>query len=143
LSLGNSPGWVTVNPATSIGSGSRVLMELGGTAPGFGDSFHDKITFNGAVQLEGGPLQVLWWGGFAGHAGDSFDLFDWNGGLTGSFGSLLLPTLDAGLAWNVSDLYAGGGISITAVPEPGALALWLAGLAVVGCLQRRQTRSLT
>ncbi len=140
LSLGNSPGWVSINPATTIGSGSRVLMELGGTTPGFGDNFHDKITFNGAVVLEGGPLQVLWWGGFAGHAGDSFDLFDWNGGLTGTFGSLSLPTLDAGLTWNVSDLYAGGTMAITAVPEPGTLALWLAGLAGLAMMISRQTR---
>ncbi len=140
LSFGNSPGLVTVNPNTTIGAASRVRMELGGTVPGFGDDRHDKIVFNGSVRLEGGPLDVVWWGGFAGQAGQSFDLFDWNGALSGTFGARNLPGLASGLVWQTGDLYQGGTIAIAAVPEPGTWALWLAGLAGLGRLTRRRYR---
>lgn len=138
LSFGNSPGLVTVNPNTTIGAASRVRMELGGTTPGFGDDRHDKIVFNGNVRLEGGPLDVVWWGSFAGQAGQVFDLFDWNGTLSGQFGTLNLPTLATGLVWQTGDLYEGGSLAIAAVPEPGTWALWLAGLAGIGGLARRR-----
>lgn len=138
ISFGASPGLVTVNPNVTIGASSPVLMELGGTEPGFGDDRHDKIVFNGSVTLEGGPLNVVWWDGFAGTAGDSFDLFDWNGTLAGSFGAIDLPSLATGLVWQTGDLYGGGSISIAAVPEPGTWALWLAGLAGIGGLVRRR-----
>lgn len=39
------------------------------------------------VTLEGGPLNVVWWNDFHGQAGDSFNLFDFNGELAGRFGS--------------------------------------------------------
>ena len=138
LSVGASPGLVTVNPDAAFGAGSTVLMELGGTVPGFGSGHHDKIIFNGAVALEGGTLDVTWWDGFSGAAGDSFDLFDWNGTLSGHFGQIHLPGLADGLVWQTGDLYAGGSLSIAAVPEPSAAMLMLAGLATLGSLARRR-----
>jgi hypothetical protein len=138
ISFGNSPGLVTVNPNSTIGAASPVRMELGGTLPGFGDDRHDKIVFNGSVRLEGGLLDVVWWGSFAGQAGQVFDLFDWNGGLSGSFGTLRLPALAAGLVWQTGDLYDGGSLAIAAVPEPETWALWLAGLAGMASLARRR-----
>lgn len=143
LSLGSSPGLVTVNPNVTIGFASAVLMELGGTTPGFGDDHHDKIVFNGDVTLQGGPLNVVWWNGFQGLAGDEFDLFDWNGGLVGSFGAVNLPVLSAGLAWDTGDLYQGGSISITAVPEPGTWGMLFAGLSALGFVVRRRAARLS
>lgn len=138
---GNSPAVVTVDFKASYGSGSTIEMELGGTTPGNCNSCSDKIIFNNAVVLEGGKLQVVWWNDHAGAAGNVYDLFDWNGSLTGSFGQLLLPTLANGLAWDTSHLYTSGEISVTAVPEPRTTMLWLAGLAVMARLRQRRRPS--
>lgn len=81
-------------------------------------------------------------------AGSSWRLFDWSnltGGVTGTFSNL--PTLDGNftnlpdlssfnLAWDVSQLYTLG--TITIVPEPGrALLVWL-GLMLCFFRRRRQ-----
>lgn len=138
FSPGASPGLVTVAFDVFHGSDSPILMALGGTTPGFCDPCSDKIVFDGAVTLEGGPLNVVWWNGFQGRAGDRFDLFDFNGGLVGRFGSLDLPALDAGLRWQTEALYADGVLSVAAVPEPAAWALWLLGTAALLAWRRRR-----
>lgn len=135
-SPGGSPALVTINPDVTIGTSSTVLMELGGTTPGACDDCHDKVIFNGTVTLEGGPLQVVWWNGYQGKAGDAFDLFDWNGGLTGTFGSIALPALTAGLIWQTGELYTDGLLSVAAVPEPASWVLMLLGAG--GLLARRR-----
>lgn len=140
FSPGASPALVTINFDVFYGSDSPILMELGGTTPGNCAQCSDKIVFNGAVTLEGGPLNVMWWGDYRGRAGDSFDLFDFNGGLTGSFGGVNLPTLDSGLLWQTHDLYTDGVLRVAAVPEPGTWALMLGGLAfVAGTTVRRRS----
>ncbi len=133
---GNSAALVALDGTVNFEAGA-LAMELGGTVPGSG---HDKLVFAGVVGLQGADLQVLWLSGWAGQAGDRFDLFDWNGGVSGSFASISLPTLATGLAWDRSQLYTSGGLSITAVPEPGSWALLAAGLGVVGALARRRRR---
>jgi len=113
-------------------------MALGGTTAGVG---HDKLVFDQAVTL-GGDLEVLWLAGFAGNAGQVFDLFDWNGGVSGTFANIALPTLANGLQWDTSDLYNGGSLAVNsmaaAVPEPQTYALALAGLLVAGLSMRRR-----
>lgn len=127
LSIGNSPGVATLE--FDVVLNSALLAEIGGTQPGNGDSFHDKVIFNGDVTLLQAPLDVVWWSGFSGQAGDRFDLFDWNGTLTGSFSVLNLPSLADGLVWDTSDLYLGGSLAVTAVPEPAGWALMFGGVA--------------
>jgi hypothetical protein len=129
LTIGASPGVATINFNVTLNS--TVLAEIGGSTPGVGDGHHDKIIFNGNVTLLDAPLDVVWWGGFTGVLGERYDLFDWNGGLSGSFSSLRLPTLAEGLVWDTSDLYGGGTLAIAAVPEPGTWALMLAGVTVL------------
>ncbi|CAD5371015.1 conserved exported hypothetical protein [Rubrivivax sp. A210] len=132
---GNSAALVALDGSVNFEAGA-LAMELGGTAAGSG---HDKLVFGGPVALGGASLQVLWLDGWAGQAGDHFDLFDWNGSPAGRFASIRLPTLAAGLAWNSSQLYTSGELSITAVPEPGNWALMAAGLGVLGALGRRRS----
>lgn len=133
---GNSPALVKVDVQTTLGTGSLLQMELGGTVAGAG---HDKLVFGKSVTL-GGDLDVVWLGGFAGHVGQVFDLFDWNGGVSGSFANLALPTLASGLRWDTSDLYNGGNLRVasltTAVPEPETYLLALAGVLVLGWARR-------
>ena len=148
LALGSTPTVLYVNPRTVVAS--EVALKLGGGPPEAaggqsgtaGTPAYDRIVFNGAVLLEGATLSLADGSAFVAGlaAGNAIDLFDWNGGVSGSFTTLALPTLADGLAWDTSDLYAGGVLSVTAVPEPATWALMLGGLAC-GVLRRRQRSS--
>ncbi len=56
--------------------------------------------------------------GFTPAAGNSFNILDWLGTRTGTFSSLMLPTL-AGLTWDTSTLYSDGILRVAAVGLPG------------------------
>jgi T5SS/PEP-CTERM-associated repeat protein len=60
-----------------------------------------------------GVLRVKLLDGYVPQAGASFDVLDW-GTRTGTFSSLSLPALPAPLAWNTSQLYTTGVLSVTA-----------------------------
>jgi len=66
--------------------------------------------------------------------GTTFDLFNWNEGLTpgDTFAQVTWP---AGFTWDLSDLYTGGTVTLTAVPEPATIALLATGLLL---LRRRR-----
>ena len=68
--------------------------------------------------LLGGALAVSFINGFTPLASNSFDILDW-GALSGTFSSVVLPTLTAGLSWNTSQLYSAGILSIDSVGLPG------------------------
>ena len=142
FSPGASPAAVAIAFDVFYGSDSPILMELGGTTPGNCAQCGDKIIFNGLVTLEGGPLNVVWWNDYHGKAGDTFDLFDFNrvGGLTGTFGTVNLPALDAGLLWQTEDLYGEGVLRVAAVPEPVNGVLMLLGIGMLLAQRRRFAR---
>ncbi|KPF52143.1 hypothetical protein D621_11930 [beta proteobacterium AAP51] len=142
LALGGTPTALQVNPRAVVAS--EVTLKLGGSsASTAGAPAHDRIVFNGAVLLEGATLSLADGSAFVSGlaAGSSFDLFDWNGGVSGSFTALALPALAEGLAWDTRDLYAGGALSVTAVPEPATWALMAGGIAC-GFFCRRKRAGL-
>jgi probable HAF family extracellular repeat protein len=135
MAPGLSPGLMTMG-GSIVFSGGALTMELGGLVPGSG---HDKIVFlsGSTVTLAGIGLNVEYWGGWTAAAGQTYDLFDWNG-LSGTFSSVALPALASGLAWNTSNLYTSGEISVAAVPEPGTWMMLFAGLGLLGVAARRK-----
>jgi hypothetical protein len=108
-SPGLSPAIVTTSNL-ALASTSTLIMELGGTTAGSG---YDEIQ-DAALLTLGGTLQVSLVSGFTPATGNSFDLFNWSS-LTGTFSTLDLPALSGGLAWNTSQLYTTGVLSIAGV----------------------------
>jgi hypothetical protein len=133
LSGGTRPGLLRVAPMASFAGRAQLRLMLGGAGVGQ----YDQWVFDSAVTLEGAQLMLGFTDGFAGSAGDHFNVFAWGGGVSGSFGSLLLPGLSDGLVWDTSALYASGVLSITAVPEPATGLLLLGGLGAVLMRRRR------
>lgn len=73
-------------------------IQLNGTAAG---SEYDQVITNGAADLDG-TLRVSLLSGFDPNLGDSFNILSAVGGIQGSFQSLDLPDLSAGLFWDVT-----------------------------------------
>jgi len=118
ISPGNSPGVWEITGDYSQNAEGELLMEISGTA--LGDE-HDQLIVGGTAEL-GGTLQVELLDGFQPSLGNSFELFD-IGEVVGTFDQVELPALSAGLAWDDSGLYAAGSLSVTAIPEPEAMAM--------------------
>lgn len=84
-------------------------------------SGHSFLNITGAAHLAG-DLVVIGDGYFGQGEEITFDLID-AGSIHGGFSSVTLPTLFEGFAWDTSQLYTTGSISITAIPETAAFAL--------------------
>jgi hypothetical protein len=103
---GLSPALTTVGSITFTPT-NTLIMELGGTNRG---TQYDAIVASGTLGLDG-TLAVTLIDGFNPAAGNSFDLFDW-ANLAGTFDTLQLPALSAGLMWNTSQLYTTGALNV-------------------------------
>lgn len=74
--------------------------------------------------------------GVATQSGRTIDLFDWTGVTpTGTF------TVSSPYAWDLSQLYTSGEVTLTSVPEPGATMLL--GIGTWTMLRRRSRRGTT
>ena len=101
---------------TQLPSGT-IEMEIGGTVPGGG---YDHLDIGGATTL-GGTLDIVLTGGFPPSLNDTFDLFDYLGGIWGDFADYHLPDLEPGLAWDVTAVPTTGVLSVISGPLDGDL----------------------
>jgi MYXO-CTERM domain-containing protein len=117
LRPGNSPATVTFANNVALGAGADLQIELGGVMP---STQYDQVHVTGQLSLDG-ALTVSRANGFNPTLGQSFDILDFNvNTLSGTFSSITLPPLDDGLAWNTTQLYTLGVISIAGIPaHPG------------------------
>jgi hypothetical protein len=109
LRPGNSAATVEFQNDVQFGSGATLEIELGGATPG---TQYDQMHVTGDMSLDG-ALAVSLISGFNPVAGNSFDILDWTA-RSGTFDTLSLPALSAGLSWNTSQLYATGVLSVAA-----------------------------
>ena len=86
-------------------------IELADTA------LYDQLAVTGGVTLDG-ALHVSVLGSFAPELGNTFDILSWTTGLNGTFASIQLPSLGDLLAWDTSQLYMSGTLSVISGP-PG------------------------
>jgi T5SS/PEP-CTERM-associated repeat protein len=107
---GSSPGTLTIEGGVTLMPNSTIHLELAGTTAGL----HDHLAITGHTAVAGTLSVTL--DGYTPVYGDSFDVFDWGGGVTGTFGTLLLPPLSGSLVWNTAQLYTSGELRVT--PEP-------------------------
>jgi hypothetical protein len=111
---GNSPATVEFENRVTLGDDATLHVAVGGTSPGLQ---YDQVQVTGNLSLDG-TLSVSLINGFSPGLGNSFDILDWTS-LSGIFDTLLLPAPSAGLAWNASQLYTTGVLSIEAAGVPG------------------------
>jgi autotransporter-associated beta strand protein len=99
LSPGGTQGTLTINNSLTLQAGSATQIDLNK-----GSGITDKLVVNGALTRAGTLLITNSSGTLA--AGDSFDVLDATTA-SGSFSTITLPTLAAGLQWNTSGLSSG------------------------------------
>ena len=124
-------GTLTFTTNLSFGATSSALFQLDRNA----GQNADLLNVGGALLLNG-TWTISNIGGSL-IAGDLFDLFN-SPSITGAVGTLNLPSLDAGLGWDISQLIINGTISVVSVPEPSSMALvGVAGLAILIAKRRK------
>jgi autotransporter-associated beta strand protein len=103
---GNSPGTLTIG-SLILNNAAQLQIELGGTIRG---SQYDAVVVASNAALAG-ALNVSLINTFAPVLGNTFDILDW-GTRSGNFGSINLPALSPGLAWNTTKLLTTGALSV-------------------------------
>ena len=92
----------------------RLTVRLGGTMPA---AQYDQLQVTGAVTLSG-TLSVVLANSFTPSAGNDFNIIDGNS-ISGTFSTIQVPALAAGLTWNTSHLYTTGVLSVVSAGLPG------------------------
>ena len=120
----NGIGRLVVNGNLTLLAGCTNLFELSKSA-----ATNDTVQVTGTCIL-GGTLIVTNIGGATLSAGDTFTLLD-AGTLTGTFGTVQLPDLGAGLAWDISQLTSAGTIRVVLKAPPVIERFWLEGTKLI------------
>lgn len=138
LRPGFSPAVTTFGGSLILGPSALTEIDIEGLLPGQ----YDQVNVSGSLFLSG-SLAVQLGNGFTLGLGQSFLVFTAGGGVSGQFAGLA----DGGLVGTFGgrDLfidYAADSVTLhtAPVPEPGAYAMFMAGLAAIGVLVRRRTR---
>jgi T5SS/PEP-CTERM-associated repeat protein len=134
---GDSWGSLDIYGAYSQSAAGKLEIELGGTTPA---SQYDQLKVHESATLNG-TLEVKLAGSFVPEANATFDILDW-GSLSGTFSTVELPTLPAGRAWDMSQLYATGALRVVGMSpadfeedgdvDGGDLLKWQAGYGTSG-----------
>jgi T5SS/PEP-CTERM-associated repeat protein len=117
--VGNLTNLARVAPGDSIGN-LRVAGNYTQSAVGAGVALDiqlasatsfDSLAVSGNAAL-GGVLNVTLLNGYVPAAGVTFNILDW-GSRSGTFSTVNLPSLQSPLAWDTSQLYVDGSLSVT------------------------------
>lgn len=115
----------------SAAAGTRVSVNWSLSTDGFDPGFADR-----AYVVLDGQLQTLATVGAASQSG-TFSFTVGGGGTH----SLAFAVMDVNDVAGISRLTLSG-LQVTPVPEPATVAMWLAGLGVVGGIARRRSRAM-
>ena len=129
---GSSPGHNAFDGAIMLGGDAHLILELGGRERG---DTYDAIDVAESFTAAG-TLTIALLDGFTPHAGDTFDLLDFDSA-AGAFETILLPKLEHGLRFDTTSLLTTGSVSV--VPEPAATGVVVAGVAATGLRRRRRS----
>lgn len=138
LTLADTVATITDDGSVALAAANVLAMDVAATGA-------DKLVVGGTLNY-GGKLVLASSGGYVGHLGDTFDLFDWAGGRSGAFAQIDTSALAIadGLRWSTARLYTDGTLTAVTslvgtpppIPEPGTWALLSAGLGLLA-LRRR------
>ena len=131
LSPGNDVGVMSVLGNFRQGLEGVLAIDLAGS------NDYDLLDIQGSAEF-GGTLQVSLVSDFEPSLGDEFDILNFSSA-SGSFDTMSLPGLSAGLEWEMSNLYMDGSLAV--VPEPAGLLLLLCGSFAAFGLIRRSGKS--
>jgi uncharacterized protein YjbI with pentapeptide repeats len=122
---------ITVDQQFAIGAGGTLRMVFEE------DAWDSTISFEAGIPVTlGGTLELTFADDLnrASQVGRTFRLFDWTGiAHSGQF------TVASNYTWNLSSLYSTGEVTLTAIPEPSALALTAFGILCLLISRRRST----
>lgn len=131
--LAPGPSIGTLNFASSLTLAGTALFEINKTGSLLTADLANVTA--GSLTL-GGNLTVTATGNTLAF-GDSFDLFNSTEAFQGSFATVNLPSLSAGLSWDTSNLGVNGTLAV--VPEPGTAFSLFAGIGMLLGLRRRRS----
>ena len=108
FSPGASPAEVIFGGNVAFAMSATLEIELGGTIAG---NDHDVLDIAGNLS-PGGAFQVVLIDDFEPQTGDTFDILDWDTLGAATFDTVELPELTGRKAWDTSNLYETGVISV-------------------------------
>jgi uncharacterized protein YjbI with pentapeptide repeats len=125
---------ITVDEHLAIGPGGTLRMAFEA------DAWDSTISFAPGIPVTlGGTLELTFADGIdlTSQVGRTFDLFNWDGvSPTGAF------AISSPYAWDLSNLYTIGEVTLTAIPEPAtSVLIGLGLLGLVVCVRRSQPTS--